>query len=292
VLKETHLRASFGQGYRFPSVAEKFVKTEVGGISIFPNSSLESEKGFSSEIGIMQGIKVGGWRGYFDVAAFWTEYRNMIEFVFGPWDSVYIGFSNGNYQLNGFGFRSFNIGDTRIKGLDFSLSGSGEIVKGLKITVLAGYTFIDPKQLSFDSAYVKVLEDPLNTFLVDSNSYLGSDSSYFLKYRFSRMFKADVEFEYKRVSFGVGMRYNSFMKNIDKVFVSNILGTEIVPGLKHYREAHRTSDAVFDARISFRASRYLKIALIVKNVFNRIYMGRPADVMPPRSFVTQLSFIF
>jgi outer membrane cobalamin receptor len=294
LFNQTHLRASFGQGYRYPSVAEKFVKTEVGGVFVYPNSSLDFEKGFSSEIGIRQGFKVGRWLGYLDAAAFWTEYENMIEFVFGPWDSVYID-ANG---IHGFGFRSFNIGDTRIKGIDISFGGSGEIAPGLKVSALAGITFIDPKQISFDSAYIKVVESPFDTFLVGRNSYLGSDSSYYLKYRFSTMIKADVELEYKKVSFGIGMRYNSFMKNVDKAFATIIQPspffppTQIVPGLKHYRETHRTGDAVFDARLSYQLIKFLKTAFIVKNVFNRIYMGRPGDMQAPRSFVVQVSCVF
>ncbi len=298
LFSETHMRASFGQGYRFPSVAEKFVETQVGGINIFPNDSLNFEKGISAEIGIMQGIKIGGWKGYLDVAGFLTEYKNMIEFVFGPWDSVYIDLNGGSYQLHGFGFRSFNIGDTRIKGVDISLSGSGEIFSGVKMSVIAGYTFIDPQQISFDSAYVKVVNSPFDTIMLGKNSYLGSDSSYFLKYRFSHMVKADVELTYKKVSFGISMRYNSFMKNVDKAFVKKIQPypvfpvTEIVPGLEHYRETHHTGDAIFDARLSYQATKFMKAAFLVKNVFNREYMGRPADMQPPRSFVTQFSFVF
>jgi len=105
----------------------------------------------------------------------------------------YIDFANGSAQLHGFGFRSFNIGDTRIKGIDISLSGSGELINGLNMSVTLGYTFMDPKQISFDSAYIKVVESPLDTFLVGKNSYLGSDSSYFLKYRFNHMAKADID---------------------------------------------------------------------------------------------------
>jgi outer membrane cobalamin receptor len=294
VLKETYVRASFGQGYRFPSIAEKFVKTEVGGVFIYPNSSLDFEKGFSSEIGIMQGVRFGNWNGYLDVAGFWTEYKNMIEFVFGPWDSVYINASG----LHGYGFRSFNIGDTRIKGVDVSVSGSGEIFGVLKMTVLAGYTFMDPKQVSFDSAYVQIMNSPLGALLTGKNSFLGSDSSYFLKYRFNHMIKADVELAYKKIAFGVSMRYNSFMKNVDKAFVQDIQispfspAIQIVPGLADYRKTHHSSDVVFDTRLSYQATKFLKAAFIVKNIFNREYMGRPADLQPPRSFTVQLGFQF
>ena len=37
----TFIRASYGQGYRFPSIAEKFISTFVGGLNIYTNSSIE-----------------------------------------------------------------------------------------------------------------------------------------------------------------------------------------------------------------------------------------------------------
>jgi len=50
------------------------------------------------------------------------------------------------------------------------------------------------------------------------------------------------------------------MKNVDKAFVAQIPltdpPTEIVPGLKHYLETHHTSDIVFDARVSYRATNF------------------------------------
>ena len=82
ILDHTFLRASMGQGYRFPSVAEKYTATNVGSLRIFPNPGLVSETGWSSEVGLKQGLKVGHWQGYFDLSAFLSEYHDMIEFVF------------------------------------------------------------------------------------------------------------------------------------------------------------------------------------------------------------------
>ena len=55
----TYLRASFGQGYRFPTIAEKFITTQLGAIGIGRNLGLISETGLSAELGIKQGIKLG-----------------------------------------------------------------------------------------------------------------------------------------------------------------------------------------------------------------------------------------
>ena len=59
----TYLRASWGQGFRFPTIAEKYITTEAAGFPIFPNPELESETGWSSEIGIKQGFKIRNWQG-------------------------------------------------------------------------------------------------------------------------------------------------------------------------------------------------------------------------------------
>jgi outer membrane receptor protein involved in Fe transport len=55
----TYLRASWGEGYRFPSIAESFVNLNLGGVGIFPNPKLEEESGWYSEVGIKQGFPLG-----------------------------------------------------------------------------------------------------------------------------------------------------------------------------------------------------------------------------------------
>lgn len=56
--KFTHIRASFGQGVRFPSVAERFAATSVGGVIIFPNPEVQPEKGWAAELGFKQIVKI------------------------------------------------------------------------------------------------------------------------------------------------------------------------------------------------------------------------------------------
>ncbi len=289
--KETYLRASYGQGYRVPSIAEKFIQTTVGGVTIYPNDSLQPEKGLSSEVGIMQGVKLGSWTGYIDVAGFLTEYNNMTEFVFNQWGP-------GPYTIIplyiGVGFRSINTGNTETRGIDISFAGTGEILPGVKANLVAGYTYIDPRQISFNDTYIKEVSSGADSGLIGPKSYLGTDSSTFLKYRYTSLMRADLELTYKRVSFGISMRYNSFMENIDKIFVSKLLGSaqEVVPGLSEYRETHHTGDTVFDLHLGYQATKILKVSFIVKNALNREYMSRPADILPPRSFTIQLSAAF
>ena len=58
----TFIRASYGQGYRFPSIAEKFVSTFVGGLNVFPNPQIQPEYGWSSELGIKQGFTINNFK--------------------------------------------------------------------------------------------------------------------------------------------------------------------------------------------------------------------------------------
>jgi outer membrane cobalamin receptor len=270
VAKETYLRASYGQGYRFPSVAEKYVSTEVGGVRVYPNDSLQPERGWSAEIGVMQGIKIGEWNGYFDIAFFQTEYNDMMEFTFGQ-------FGAPVFPTFGLGFKSQNIGDTRIKGIDVSLSGEGKI-SGIEIKILAGYTFIDPRQINFDLAV-----DTISNVLKEN----------LLKYRYRHSFKGDIEMTVKKISIGASARYNSFMENIDRLFnvgiVDVLTGNTLLPAMKEYREEHSKGNLIFDFRLSCGISQGLKASFLVNNALNTEYVGRPYDMQPPRTFTLQFS---
>ena len=258
--KFTFLRASFGQGYRYPSIAEKFTATSVGAINIFPNPGLNPEKGWNAEMGLRQGFRMGGMSGYVDAAAFWSEYTNLIEFTFGVYkpDTVQIP------TLRDVGFKSLNVGRARITGLDISVSGTGKIGV-MPFRFFVGYTYMNPVDLNADT-----LENNI------------------LKYRFRHEVKGDARFAYRKFSLGLSAVYRSFMERIDKAFEEKILGQEILPGLKEYRQKNNKGAVVFDLRFSYNMSRDTKLSLIVDNLFNKEYMGRPGDIRPPRSITLQL----
>ncbi len=277
----TFLRASYGEGYRFPSIAERYIQTSVGGLNIFPNSQVSAESGWSAEIGIKQGVKIGKFKGYADLSGFMTGYSNMMEFTFGfyepdgtPWDF------NNPITLdnigNILGAQSQNVENAIIKGGEISLVGTGEIGK-VNVTVLAGYTYIDPKPAGeIDSVY-------LLTF---------SDSSETLKYRSKHLAKLDLQADYKKFSVGVSGRYQSFQENVDETFVSDFLGELILPGYKDYRDARRVGDVILDLRMSLQVTKTSKVAVLMNNALNREYSSRPGNVMPPRTLIFQYSFKF
>jgi iron complex outermembrane receptor protein len=263
----TYLRASYGQGFRFPSIAERFIRTSASGLEIYPNLDLKPETGWSAEIGIKQGIKLGDWKGFLDIAYFLTRYRNMVEFSFGQWGNPAVD------PIFGVGVKSLNVGYAEISGWDGSLMGTGKIF-GINTTLTAGYTYMIPIILNLDSMYKSTLADSTINIL---------------KYRFRHLAKTDVQFDYNKFSTGISFRYNSFMENVDYFFVMPIIGDLLTPGYREYRAKRqdRRGDWVFDYRISYQITEQSKIAFIINNVFNREYMIRPADIQPPRTFALQ-----
>ncbi len=256
----TFVRASFGQGYRFPSIAEKYTATTVGSLNVFPNPLLNPERGWSAEAGIKQGFESGSWKGILDVAAFWTEYSDMIEFTFGVWldDSTQIP------TIDDLGFKSLNVGQARINGIDVNLSGSG-MVGRIPVVLFAGYTWMNPVDMSNDT--------------LDNN---------ILKYRYRHSVKGDIELNPGRFSAGITFTFNSFMERIDEAFEERILGVEIFPGLKDYRLRNNSGAFVLDLRAAYNISPSVRLALLARNILNKEYMGRPGDIQPPRNLTLQL----
>lgn len=247
------LRASWGQGYRYPTVAEKFIKTTAGAIRVSPNPNLESETGYSAEVGLRHGVKVGAWKGFFDLAFFRSDYDNMMEFTL---------------QNVSKGFQSFNIGDTRIQGLEISLQGAGNI-GNVTITTLAGYTYIDPTYRNFDE--------------IDT---LKSTVGYnVLKYRMKHSARADLGLIYRGFELGGYFQYNSRMLAIDKIFDFGI------PGVHDFRESHDFGARVFGFRlVAPIIKEKLKLGINLNNAFNQEYSIRPGLLEAPRNISLRLDW--
>ncbi|MBW7867463.1 MAG: TonB-dependent receptor [Brumimicrobium sp.] len=288
VLPFTNIRASFGQAYRFPSIAERYASTSVGMLNIFPNENLQSESGWSAELGVKQGFRIKDFKGFIDVSGFINEYKNMMEFTFGFYipDSIPPSFNPNlpGYVGNWYGFRAENAEHARIVGAELSVSGTGSIGP-LEITTLLGYTYMHPIVLNPDSSYIYGTEN-----LGAVNGGLSNPESNMLKYRFSHMAKADIQFKLYNVFVGFSGRYNSFMVNIDKSFESGVevvlIGNQqVLPGLKEYREKHNKGDFVLDLRLGYDFGKKYQLSFLINNVLNNEYTTRPGDIQPPRQFM-------
>lgn len=278
--EHTFIRTSVGQGYRFPTIAEKFVNTTLGSeAAILPNKGLTSETGVSAELGIKQGIKLGGFSAYLDVAGFFNKYKNMMEF--NPTDDIPVG-----YML---AFQSQNVGNTRIWGLETSIMGEGKIANKFPTTAMLGYTFINPKYLDWEEAKSESITD-YNV----------------LKYRFRHTFTGAWDINFMAgsgsIDFGVSGRYFSFMENVDYLF------TLFINGLTEYRDSRLKSnhrdlknqrkhkgDFILDLRAGYtfhRNNNKFKIAAIMKNVANKEYTLRPGMIEAPMSYTLRLDIEF
>ena len=283
----TFLRSSWGQGYRFPSMAELFVTTNASGIEIYANPELKPERGWSSEIAIKQKLKIHKWNGFIDVAAFVMYYNAMMEVTFGQWGDPI------TMPLYGLGFKSVNIGETQISGLELSFNGQGKINNDLKINLIGGYTYMNPVALEPDKVYTESIGQ-----LVINGETIGPELTYnnsssdpsILKYRYQHIAKIDIEFLYQDFLFGTSLRYNDFMRNIDKIFTDEWINQELIPGINEAREKYRNGDFIIDLRVGYNIDKNSKVSLIINNLLNEEYMSRPADMRPQRTIACQLSF--
>lgn len=257
----TFIRASWGQGYRFPSIAEKFVSTSVSLFNIFPNPELESETGWSAELGLKQGLQISGWQAYVDASVFMQRYFNMMEFTFGYYPSPGVIFP--------YGFKSLNIGNTEIRGGEVSVSGAGKFGR-FPLSVLAGYTYIDPVFQDFDS-------------LTDANSTADYN---ILKYRFKHVVKFDAESSFEHFRPGIEVQYNSYMEAIDQVFLS------FIAGLEEYRAANDHGEAVVNIRFAWIIDQHSEVSVLCNNLLNNMYTIRPAYMEPTRNWTLKYSYLF
>ena len=122
----TTLRASYGQGFRVPSVAEAFISATISGIITVPNTDLKPERSYSYEVGILQML---GEFGSIDIAAFRSDFDNLIE------AGLYVTGQTLEIQWR-------NVLQARVQGVEtamkFGLFGGG-------LTYNLGYTYVYPE---------------------------------------------------------------------------------------------------------------------------------------------------
>jgi len=256
--KATFLRASWGQGYRYPTIAEKFINTSFGVGNVAPNPDLVSETGWTAEVGIKQGFALGRFLGFLDLTGFTMEYDNMMEFDLDRLFPTII-------------FKSKNVGDTRITGFEASLMGQGRIGPGT-FYLLSGWTRTNPiYRLA-----------PGETF--DQAKYKTSINKNVLKYRFRDMVKVDAEYNIGAYATGASVQYNSHMEAVDLVFELGI------PGVKSFRDRYNKGFTLLDLRFSRKFGEHLKVSLLCNNALNQVYSYRPALLEGPRSYTVRLDW--
>ncbi|MBI3004202.1 MAG: TonB-dependent receptor, partial [Ignavibacteriales bacterium] len=178
--KETTIRASFGRGFRYPSISElnTDISTGVSSLEILPNRNLREERSTSYEIGATQLL---GDDVLLEMAVFQNDYRQLIEpsvKVTENQDSVFIQFDN--------------VTQARIRGVE----------AGLKVELFQkqvsgniNYTYTDPQDIS----------DPLRNET--------------LKFRPRHLVYSSLQFHHDNVRASFDFRYISRVERIDDLLV-------------------------------------------------------------------------
>jgi len=300
IRKGTNVRASFGQAFRSPSVAERYTNTQAGGLIIEPNPDIEVEKGWSAEVGIRQGLQFGDKEryllGFVDVAGFVMDFNNMVEFgvkpptqaIFPPPPPV---------------FQARNVADARIPGVEattFMEVG----VKDFFFSLSGGVTYIQPRNLNGIEDTTKLVdllntlgpqEDPFTAAAFgmytaynlpedDPNSRV--DNPTFLKYRSNWVTRASATVGYGRYSLSGNYRYKSEIKQIDQfLFIA-------IPGAADFVRDNPGGFTVVDFIFGVDVIEGMKLSLNLQNAFNEEYVQLPGIIAEQRNFTAQLKYVF
>jgi iron complex outermembrane receptor protein len=256
----TFLRASFGQGYRYPSIAEKYASTSLGSVKIYPNPYVEAESGWSTEAGIKQGVLLGETKGQADLSVFMSQNINMIEYLFGNYPDPVTGIFD-------YGFMATNVEYSRVYGseIEFSLT---RMLGQFNTTLTGGYTYIYP---------------------VEFNQATHKNTDTYLKYRRKHSALLSLNTLYKRYEAGINLFAKSKILRIDDVFLNPLTREQILPGFYDYWQTHNTGYFMMDLNAGYKISNVLTLSAVVKNITNTEYMGRPGDIQPQRNYSLRLA---
>ncbi|MCB0507085.1 MAG: TonB-dependent receptor [Bacteroidetes bacterium] len=315
VTSKASIRFNIGQAYRFPSFAERFVDLTLGSsnvvfpkvryeysplgdtvyvfnydstvvrntLAILPNDDLQPEYGWTSEIGYQQKLFSKGkkYSGLIDIAFFWQQYKNMVDFNVNLSDTTY-------YAL--IKLKAENITDARIAGLDISLKHAITYKKH-SFNIMTGYTYTLPIMLDKYLGYGLDRVGPyLGAFFRHMFTPItGDTASYVLKYRNRHLLTLDFEYTYdNKLTIGVDARYYSNQENFDKLFLA-------IPGAgidEYYNNKPKNGDFIVNARMFYTYKNRHTFGFIVKNLTNREYWLRVGKLEPPINFTMQYRLEF
>ncbi len=317
VAKGTNIRASWGQAFRVPSIAEYFAAVGAGGVTVVPNLNqanpnriVKPERGSSIELALRQGYAFGSsvtrkFQGYVDVAGFQMNFNNMMEFGL---DALKLDFNNISNTKTFFSTR--NVATAQITGVEITTMNSyDDKQRDFHIVFSGGWTYLNPinkkavapeKQL--DISYFNIADySPgsttpasvaiTNVFAmqaaVDSvEKGLLTDAPKYLKYRNRNLIRATCSVGYKKVGLTTNYRYRSYMQTLDQYLYL------VVGDMGYFRDKHSKGEHVFDFIGSYNMTEQSMISLVVDNAFNVEYFLIPGTLAQQRSFTLQYQVKF
>lgn len=267
--KYTFLRTSWGQGYRVPTVVERFLDASFAGVGIKPNPELRAERGWNYELAVKQGFGFSNFKGFFDFAVFWMENVDMVEYSF-MFD-------------NGFFFKPINVERARIAGFEGNITGQGNIGP-VTIRSMFGYTYNFPVDLGKNTQHRNIgfyLSEMFGKFATP----YGPQDTVLLKYRNRHMVRLDLEADYYKFTLGTTLYYNSFMESFDQVLYVFDVDTYFK------KRANSKGDFIVDLRLAYNLTKQARVSFIVKNATNLNYANRPGMMNSPISYSLQFRYL-
>ncbi len=302
--KATFFRASWGQGYRVPSVAEKYLAQNfTSGIVIVPNDTLKAESAWSLELGFAQGAVVGKtWKLLFDGAFYWQQYNNYIEYIIGEYPNAD---SHGTpllpptyeFPVAGSGMllgpKPFNVGKARIAGYEVSFTSDGKIGP-VGVRIGASYNYNFPNDLSAAASKGYNTADYLrDMFKYNFERVPATDSAKLLPFAIRHLMHADIELSYWKVYVGTSLSYYSVPEVVPdffKVVAFSVFGNQAA--VNQYLAKHQRGDFVADIRTGIKINDHFSMGFIIKNVGNLFYELRPGIASPIRNYTVQFRYNF
>lgn len=291
--KGTFIRASAGQSYRLPTIAERYLDDDLNPqVRVIPNPELIAEKGWSAELGLKQIVAVSKWQAFLDFSYFYQQYKDLVQYGFVSRASnpeLFADLPNTYFV----GLYPQNISNALVSGFEFGVASRGKIGP-VGVAALVGYTYNYPINLDSARSYGagQYLEEFFK-YMVDRIDQDNPDVEKVLMLRPRHLVKGDIQLDYKKLSFGVSIIYGSYPENIpvtERTAVDLISGE--IGATQRYTDANVEGDFVMNLRASYQVLEQLRVGFIVNNVTNEIYAYRPSKVEPIRNFTLQLRATF
>lgn len=310
------LRASWGTGYRIPSLAERYVDRDLidllvqtsfenpttgeietitlidDGLGFLSNYDLRPEYGWSAELGYKRLIQAGAWSGYLDAALFVTRYWDMIYPVFDYYGDVErptIPQLLENFG-NWIGFRYINLENTMVAGVELGANVSGKI-GDVDVQIWTGYTYTYPGDLNI------IEEQEANYWENFTKAFTMADTAVkatVLTNRSTHVARFDIQFFWKTLSIGFTANFDGFMHSIDPLIQGTSPWSEVLeetgtdeflfPGVVEYREANPNNPVIYDIRMGWQLNDHHSFNFVVNNVANTTYSVRAGRIRPLRTF--------
>jgi iron complex outermembrane receptor protein len=245
---------SFGQAYRYPTVAELFQSVNTGVTVTIPNPNIRPEKVLSDELMFERALEDGKFR----VSLFYEEVANAII----SQTSLLVSGSGTPYTF------TMNVDKIRNQGIELSVQKDNALIHGLELS--GSVTYVDSRILANSSWQSPAAPAPQNTTSVGKRVPYVPD----WKATLVATYRPDMQWAYTLAGRYSGKQYST-MDNTDNT--PNVYGAF-------------DSFLVVDAHVNYKVNKNWNAAMGVDNINNHKYtLFHP---FPQRAFVANVKYKF